>query len=232
MQVQGRGTYVGLCYIDVVSENPKKGPIRLRQPWLNPTGNPLGGLCGFSHKCSALSSKSDKNQLQHSGISTSCLDRLVLAHPCFAPLCIPISVQPARCHLLCRLRLPVRFCCCPTVSFLPLGGVRGQVATQEEKDAMTDLVYQLEALNPTPDATNVNTIGEKKKKKLPLPCTLVLRARTGGNREGGGGLLKTRRLFILFCAINDIYVTLGNYIDPILAGGQRPFLQEATLVRS
>lgn len=36
---------------------------------------------------------------------------------------------------------------------------RGQVATQEETDAAMDLVYQLEALNPTPDATNVNTIG-------------------------------------------------------------------------
>ncbi|CAM9362745.1 unnamed protein product [Scytosiphon promiscuus] len=36
---------------------------------------------------------------------------------------------------------------------------RGQVATQEEKDSAMDLIYQLEALNPTPDATNVNTIG-------------------------------------------------------------------------
>lgn len=34
------------------------------------------------------------------------------------------------------------------------------MATQEEKDSATDLIYQLEALNPTPDATNVNTIGE------------------------------------------------------------------------
>eukprot|EP00903_Cladosiphon_okamuranus_P008675 g8314.t1 len=36
---------------------------------------------------------------------------------------------------------------------------RGQVATQEEKDSAMDLIFQLEALNPTPDATNVNTIG-------------------------------------------------------------------------
>lgn len=36
---------------------------------------------------------------------------------------------------------------------------RGQVATQEEKDSAMDLIYQLEALNPTPDATNVNIIG-------------------------------------------------------------------------
>ncbi|CAB1096024.1 unnamed protein product [Ectocarpus sp. CCAP 1310/34] len=36
---------------------------------------------------------------------------------------------------------------------------RGQVATQEEKDAAMDLIFQLESLNPTPDATNVNTIG-------------------------------------------------------------------------
>ncbi|CAN0153756.1 unnamed protein product [Ascophyllum nodosum] len=36
---------------------------------------------------------------------------------------------------------------------------RGQVATQEEKDSAMDLVYHLEALNPTPDATNVNRIG-------------------------------------------------------------------------
>lgn len=38
--------------------------------------------------------------------------------------------------------------------------IRGQVATQEEKDSAMDLIYQLEALNPTPDATNVNTIGD------------------------------------------------------------------------
>jgi len=44
---------------------------------------------------------------------------------------------------------------------------RGQVATQEEKDSATDLIYQLEALNPTPDATNVQTIGEM---LLPLPA--------------------------------------------------------------
>lgn len=40
---------------------------------------------------------------------------------------------------------------------------RGQVATQEERDAVMDLVYQLEARNPTPDATNVKFIGEQRR---------------------------------------------------------------------
>lgn len=43
---------------------------------------------------------------------------------------------------------------------------RGQVATQEEKDSAMDLLFQLEALNPTPDATNVNIIGASHIQKL------------------------------------------------------------------
>ena len=39
-----------------------------------------------------------------------------------------------------------------------------------------DLIYQLEALNPTPDATNVNIIGEH----------FLFRYRTKGVERGGG----------------------------------------------
>lgn len=46
------------------------------------------------------------------------------------------------------------------LSFASVTFGRGQLATQEESSAVMDLVYQLEARNPTPDATNVNAIGE------------------------------------------------------------------------
>lgn len=42
---------------------------------------------------------------------------------------------------------------------------RGQVATQEERDAVMDLVYQLEARNPMPDATNVNSVGKSERRR-------------------------------------------------------------------
>jgi PAP_fibrillin len=36
---------------------------------------------------------------------------------------------------------------------------RGQLATQDEKDAVADLVYQLENLNPTPVTTDTSKLG-------------------------------------------------------------------------
>lgn len=54
------------------------------------------------------------------------------------------------------------------------------MATQEEKDVVMDLVYQLEARNPNPDATNVNAVGER--------CVCDNR----GSRNGGDEFNLTR----------------------------------------
>jgi hypothetical protein len=45
------------------------------------------------------------------------------------------------------------------ISVIAAATNRGQLATQEEKDTVCDLTYQLEALNPIPETTNSSAIG-------------------------------------------------------------------------
>lgn len=80
--------------------------------------------------------------------------------------CISLAIVAHLFTRLCALLLySVSLFCVSFSALAPppphlLPNKRGQVATQEEKDSAMDLIFQLEALNPTPDATNVNTIGD------------------------------------------------------------------------
>lgn len=56
---------------------------------------------------------------------------------------------------------------------------RGQIATQEEKTSAMDLIYELEASNPTIDTTSIDAVGRHPSpgcslREFLLPSTLAL----------------------------------------------------------